>query len=440
MSTHVAPAAPDLDLDALVVDEPGRFRVHTRSYTDPGIFALEMDRVFGSTWVYVGHESEIPAPGNYKTAYLGLQPVIVSRTEDGQVHVLFNRCVHRASVVCREPKGTANFFRCPYHGWVYANDGRLKGVSYRRGAYAEDWDKPWGLHRPPRVETYRGLIFASADPDVPTLVEHLGKAKEWIDRQFNLSPVGEIELRYDPHVLDYHGNWKFIVENTVDGYHGNFVHESFWKVQERFGTASGQHGSYVEGTVDQIVKSRARTFNIGCRQGHGLARQPYPETAVDALLDGKFGDHYRTLDERYGRDELLRMLSNTFTMLFPTVAILHSQIRVIRPISVDRTEVTVYPFALKGAPEDLNVARLHGHERFYGPAGFGMPDDVEIFALNQQGLAASTVDWLILDRGLEREEPLESGDLTSDHTDETPQRAIHRAWKRLMAGGPRCPA
>lgn len=426
------PQDRDLDLDQLVLEGPGTFRVHTRNYTDPAIFQVEMDRIFGGTWVFVGHESEIPEPGAYKTAYMGVQPVIVTRTDDGTVNVLFNRCRHRASVVCREPKGTANFFRCPYHGWVYANDGRLKGVSYRRGAYEDDWDKPWGLQKPARVETYRGLIFANMREEAPSLVENLGMAREWIDRQFNMSPEGEIELRYDPHVLDYHGNWKFIVENTVDGYHGNFVHESFWKVQEKFGTASGQHGSYVEASVDELIKSRARTFNIGCKEGHGLARQPYPENAVDNLLKGEFADYYRELDDRYGREELLRMLSNTFTMVFPNVAILHSQIRVIRPISVDRTEVTVYPFALKGAPEQLNINRLHGHERFYGPAGFGMPDDVEMFALNQQGLAANSVDWLILERGLTREEPTESGDLTSDHTDETPQRAIHRAWKRLM--------
>lgn len=432
MRIDSASGATELDIEKLVVDEPGTFRVHTRCYTDPGIFQIEMDRIFSSTWVYVGHESEIPEPGNYKTSYMGLQPVIVTRTEDRGLNVLFNRCRHRASVVCREPKGTANFFRCPYHGWVYGNDGRLKGVSYAGGAYSEGWDKPWGLEKPARVETYRGLIFAKIDGDGPSLREHLGMATEWIDRQFDIAPEGEIELRYDPHVLDYHGNWKFIVENSVDGYHGNFVHDSFWKVQERFGTRSGQHGSYIEGDLDEIIESRARTFNIGCRQGHGLARQPYPPEAVDALLDGRFGAYYRDLEDRFGRDEMTKMISNQFTLIFPSVVILHSQIRVIRPISVDKTEVTIYPFALKGAPEEHNVARLRGHERFYGPSGFGMPDDVEMFALNQQGLAADAVEWLILERGFEREQELPSGDLTADHTDETPQRAIHRAWKRLM--------
>lgn len=437
MTDVLGTSGHDLDWDALVLDEPPKtFRVHTRNYTDPAIFRLEMERIFARTWVYVGHESEIAEPGSYKTTYIGLQPVIVTRAEDGAVNVMFNRCRHRASVVCREPKGTANFFRCPYHGWVYSNDGRLKGVSYARGAYDDGWDRPWGLEKPARVEIYRGLIFANVAEEGLSLEAHLGKAKEWIDRQFNLSPVGEIDLRYDPHILDYHGNWKFIVENTVDGYHGNFVHDSFWAVQEKFGTASGQHGSYVEGSLDEIIKSRSRTFTIGCTQGHGLARQPYPEGAVENLFGTPYAEYYRSLDATYGREEMLRMLSNTFTMIFPSVAILHSQIRVMRPVSADVTEVTVYPFALKGAPDELNTRRLHGHERFYGPAGFGMPDDVEMFALNQQGLAASSVDWLILERGFSREQPVgDDGDLTSDHTDETPQRAIHRAWKRLMAAG-----
>lgn len=425
----------DLDVDDLVVDEPRRFRVHARCYTDEDVFQIEMDRVFKNSWVYVGHESEISQLGGYKTAYIGTQPVIVTRGEGGKINVLFNRCRHRASVVCREPKGTASFFRCPYHGWVYGNDGRLKGVSMAKGAYADDWEGPWGLERPAQVDTYRGLIFTKVTVGGPTLLEHLGMATEWIDRQFNIAPEGQIDLRYDPHVLDYHGNWKFIVENSVDGYHGNYVHDSFWKVQARFGTESGQHGSYVESGIDEIIESRARTFNIGCEQGHGLARQPYPEEAVDALLTGKFGEYYRGLEQQYGREEMIKMISNQFTLVFPNLVILHSQIRVVRPITVDQTEVTIYPFALMGAPEEHNVARLRGHERFYGPTGFGMPDDVEMFALNQQGLAASSVDWLVLDRGFDREQRMPSGDLMADHSDETPQRSIHRAWKRLMAQG-----
>src|SRR5699024_10180174 len=113
------------DPNEYVMQTENKFRVHTDVYSDPKVFAVEMQRIFNRTWLYVGHESELPKPGNYKTAYLGLQPVIVSRGDDGQINVLYNRCRHRGAVVCREPKGFAHHFRCPYHGWIYGKDGHL---------------------------------------------------------------------------------------------------------------------------------------------------------------------------------------------------------------------------------------------------------------------------------------------------------------------------
>jgi benzoate/toluate 1,2-dioxygenase subunit alpha len=122
----------------LVVDSPDDFQVHTRVYTDPQIFAAEMANIFEKTWVYVAHESEIAQPGDYKTAAVGRMPVIVSRGEDRQVHVLLNICRHRGSVVCRDERGTSQFLRCPYHNWVYRNDGALVGIPDRR-RYPDGW-------------------------------------------------------------------------------------------------------------------------------------------------------------------------------------------------------------------------------------------------------------------------------------------------------------
>ena len=100
-------------LDALV--QPDRAR--TTLYTDPALFELEMTKVFENTWVWVAHASEIPKPGDFKTAHVGLQPVIVVRDRKGTVHVHVNRCRHRAATVCEVAKGKTNSFVCPYHGW-----------------------------------------------------------------------------------------------------------------------------------------------------------------------------------------------------------------------------------------------------------------------------------------------------------------------------------
>lgn len=434
-STSYPASSLATDPEDLILRAQGTFRVHGSVYTDTAVFRQEMNRIFSQTWVFVAHESQLPYGGDYKTTHIGLQPIIVSRDEEGAIHVLFNRCRHRAAVVCRMDRGTANYFRCPYHGWVYGNDGTLTGISQRGGAYAPDFDEPEGLQKAPRVETYRGLIFASLNPHVPSLVEHLGNARHWIDRQLNRAPEGTIDLRYSPHVSQYEGNWKFQAENTVDGYHGDHVHESFWMIQEEFGRASGTHGAYTQASVSDIKKMRRKGQVMGFKGGHGLWNTPMDAAALDTMLSGPYSDYYGGLLERYGRDEVLTMLSNINVFVFPNLGVLHGQLRVIRPIAVDRTEVSIYPFALTGAPEQHNEERLNGYERFFGPSSFGSPDDVEIFALNQEGLQAESVDWLILERGLGREKTVDEVDKTSHVTDETPQRQFYIQWVEQMSSG-----
>src|SRR4051812_44330241 len=165
----------------MVVDQPNDFRVHSLAYLEPEIFALEMERIFERTWVYIAHESELPARGDYITSQIGRQPIIVSRSADGAAHVLLNRCRHRGSAVCRIERGQAETFRCPYHGWVYRNDGSLLGVAQADG-YPEDLDKlALGLMPVPRVACYRGLIFASLSPTGETLEERLCHVRKYVD-------------------------------------------------------------------------------------------------------------------------------------------------------------------------------------------------------------------------------------------------------------------
>ena len=86
--------------------------VHRQIYTDPAIFDLEMARIFGQAWLFVGHTSQVPQPGDYITTELGRQPVIMVRHRDGGVHVLLNRCTHRGAKVVNERKGNAPRLTC----------------------------------------------------------------------------------------------------------------------------------------------------------------------------------------------------------------------------------------------------------------------------------------------------------------------------------------
>ncbi|MDX6343204.1 MAG: hypothetical protein QOH87_3342, partial [Trebonia sp.] len=157
-----------IDPGALVRDDGVRREI----YRDAEVFALEMERIFKRTWVFMAHDSELAASGDYLTMRIGTEPVVLVRGEDDQVRVLVNRCMHRGAIVCERAAGNAKSFRCQYHGWTYRNDGQLVGVPYPE-RQAADVRERLGLVALPRVESYRGLIFASFNPGVPPLTDYL---------------------------------------------------------------------------------------------------------------------------------------------------------------------------------------------------------------------------------------------------------------------------
>ncbi|MGH3383137.1 MAG: aromatic ring-hydroxylating oxygenase subunit alpha [Nocardioidaceae bacterium] len=409
----------------LVVEEPGRFRVHSDVYVRPDIFALEMSRIFETSWVFVAHESMVPNPGDYCTGAIGRQPVIISRDDHGEVHVLFNRCAHRGSVVCREERGHAATFRCPYHGWMYRNDGTLIGAAQRSG-YPKDFDT-WGLRlgAVPNVETYRGLIFANIAPDCEPLTERLSGVLRYVDAWCDRAPDGEVTVPTGAHRYDYPGNWKLQMENGVDGYHGNYVHESYANILERSGERKAADISRARNRVG------AKNYAKGLPHGDGLLER------ADGMLgtyDTKSNPEYRQqIADAYGDERMAEVLTQRNIFIFPNLYLFESHIRVIRPVEVDQTYVDVYPTTLVGASDQFNRDRLTEHQRFFGPASFGQPDDIEIFVCAQTGVNVGATPWMELSRGLAREEINEYGERVGHSTDENPQRSIYREWRKRMS-------
>jgi hypothetical protein len=133
------------------------------------------------------------------------------------------------------------------------------------------------------------------------------------------------------------------------------------------------------------------------------------------------------------RTEELLTARGTHLLVFPNLVLIGVQIRVIRPIKIDDTEVFLYPTFLKGAPHELNVARLRGHAAFYGPAGGGATDDLEMFERNQIGLSARVDPWLVLSRGRHQEYVDQESNIVGQITDEVTQRGIWRQWKKVMS-------
>ncbi len=389
----------DLDLYGMV--SPG-WEVSGRAYRDTEVFQAENERVFERCWIYLAHESEIAEPGSWKAAVVAGQPVVVVRDEDGRVHGLLNRCRHRAASVCQGQSGSAHMFRCAYHGWTYGLDGSLKAVTYDQAYDSLDRSK-LGLTPLGAVDTFRGFVFGRLSPEGPTLEEYLGAAAPYLEMVADQGTDG-IELSAGVQRLSYRGNWKLQVENTIDNYHFAFVHKSYLEIlRERSGTSSTM--------VRNILKNPTwRTIDLG--NGHSVA---------------EFGDP-RTGGHGVGIGTLPFNL-----IIFPTLGFVGAQLRQVIPLGPSETEVRLYPMMMRGAPPEESAALLRAHEGFYGPAGFGGPDDLEVaFERVTDGLDATVEDHVVFSRGAATEEQAPDGSRVGSSADEVPQRAFYRQWARMM--------
>jgi nitrite reductase/ring-hydroxylating ferredoxin subunit len=196
-------------------------------FNDERVFRAEMDRIFTSSWVFVAHDSEIPNTGDFVLRKIGLDSVIVSRSSKGEVNVLLNHCRHRGTEVCHEDRGNASHFRCPYHGWIYKNDGEFVGAPDMSLAYGKRENlKDAGLLKAPRVDSIHGFIFACLDPEGPSLREYLGGAAWMLDCMFALHPEGMVALG-PPERFTVRCDWKSGAENfSGDAYHVGTTHYS----------------------------------------------------------------------------------------------------------------------------------------------------------------------------------------------------------------------
>jgi anthranilate 1,2-dioxygenase (deaminating, decarboxylating) large subunit len=418
----VSPQVPDIA--SLVGDD----RVAGTLYTGPELFELEMDRIFHRTWVWVAHESEVAKAGDFKTAWVGRRPVIVTRDRRGGINVLLNRCRHRGASVCEVPKGNGNGFTCPYHAWSYALDGTLRGIPYPEGYEDVTEKKDLPLQRL-RVGTYAGMIFASFNDEIEPLEDFLGGARLWIDRFMKQGAGYPIKVQGE-HKFRFQGNWKIQLENTTDWYHFPIVHRS-WMSSVDAETAS---------MLSIMTDESAVTHALG--NGHSVSVSVAEHADLD-VDDGteKLQDRFSHVIEELSKDmpaervrRIVRSLHGAgFNLnLFPNVAMSMSFFRVLRPVSVAETEIRHVALGLDGGPEIVNRERLRIHEHFQGPFGFGSPDDAEAWNRVQRGVTGGVDMPIMVNRGLGREKPNDLGQPTSHATDETGMREAYAMWKAMM--------
>ena len=402
-------------------------KVHGSLYSDAEIFKEEMERIWFKTWVYVGHESEVPKNNDFVMKSIGPQPIIMIRDKEGVVQLLQNRCPHRGNQVCVKDKGNAKMFTCPYHSWTFANTGELIGFAFPEGYEGnEDADKSkLGLAKVARVESYRGFVFGCMSEEGVSLKDYLGGAAETLDRLCETSPEGEIEVTSGFLKHQTRSNWKFLVENETDGYHPAFVHASIFNVSD-----SGIGSLYG-------AKSTALTRDYGNGHTEVDLRPEFRKADKPLQWFGtsaeRLPDYVAKMNNAYGEEKAREILidGTPHVMIYPNLFIAEIQLFVIQPIAVNETIQHVTALQFKGAP-DLNRRMRQQTMGSVGPAGFLLADDSEMYERTQRGVESRDPEWLFLGRGEQRETRDEDGFRVSHATDETPSRGIWRHYKSLM--------
>jgi phenylpropionate dioxygenase-like ring-hydroxylating dioxygenase large terminal subunit len=435
----------DLDLSSYV--QPAR--VHRRLYTDPKIFNLEMERIFGRAWIYVGYESQIRTPGDYVCTQIGRKPVILVRDADGQVRVIHNQCAHRGALVVASEQGHTDEFMCCYHGWTYHLDGKLKAVPLQHG-YPREFDPKnpkTAMLEVPRVTSYRGFVFASEAEDGPSLQEFLGHMTTSLDDMVDRAPDGALELAGGVFKHGYDGNWKLYLENLCDAAHPLFVHRSSIDAAQQ--QADDVYSDGAGEIAIRQMRQNGAPYSFWESQvgiwtypnGHSFLGDYHDDSKlVAALKDPLFRDYIAALEQKRGKErtkeilEVRRWNSN----VYPNLSFMSQfqQLRVVHPISVNRTVVHTYCFRLKGAPEQMFRNTISFANIVNGTGSLVLTDDLEIYNRVGLGLSSEGAEWIEIGRGFDSDQPdAHGGRRGKNSTSEVYIRNMFDAWLGYMTNG-----
>ncbi|MRT01112.1 Rieske 2Fe-2S domain-containing protein [Ralstonia pickettii] len=389
-----ASALNELLSTAVVDDEAaGIFRCRRDIFTNPDLFELEMKHIFENNWVYLAHESQIPNNNDYYTTWIGRQPIVITRDKTGELHAVINACAHKGAMLCRRKHGNKGSFTCPFHGWTFSNTGKLLKVKDEKTTEYPVQFNTHGSHdlkKIARFESYRGFLFGSLNADVQTLEAYLGEARVIIDQIVDQAPDGLEVLRGNSSYV-YDGNWKMQMENGCDGYHVSTVHWNYAATMGRRKEGGTQ-------AVDANSWSKSVAGVYGFEHGHILLWTKTMNPEVRPVYA-----HRDEIKARVGETQTDFIVNQTRNLcLYPNVFLMDqfsTQIRVVRPISVNKTEVSIFCFAPKGESATDRATRIRQYEDFFNVTGMGTADDLEEFRACQNGYAGTTALWNDLSRG-----------------------------------------
>jgi phenylpropionate dioxygenase-like ring-hydroxylating dioxygenase large terminal subunit len=346
-------------------------RIDRRIFADPAIYERELERIFARCWLFLCHDSQLPKPNDYLTTYMGRDPVIVTRHADGTIGCYLNMCRHRGNRICRADAGNAKTFVCPFHGWTYRNTGALDHVPGFKEVYHGELDMAsHGLVPVAKIDAYKGMVFATFDPDAEPLVDYLGDMAWYLDVMLDKRASG-VEFLHGAHKWRIKCNWKYPADNFVgDTYHGPVSHQSAW--------VAG-----FEGNPRRKVAYGYEGFQISPGGGHGLGVRwcASPDEYLEYSLP-EFRDYERErlpeAESRLGATRAWK-IAGVHANIFPNLSLLWQAgaIRVWHPLGPDLTEAWGWCFVDRDAPAAVkDEYRRHMVHR-HSTSGTWEADDVD---------------------------------------------------------------
>ncbi len=420
--TRPEPEAADSRSTRLSFPRRDGSRVPFAVFNSPEIYALEQERIYrGPTWSFLGLEAEIPKPGDFKRSYIGDTPVVMTRGEDGALVAWVNRCAHRGAEVCRLPRGNASTHTCVYHQWSYDAKGNLLSVPFRKGTknmtgMPEDFDLAKHSLQRLRVESYRGLVFATFSSGVCDLVEYIGPVmRPYVDRIFH-KPV--VYLGCTRQYSD--SNWKLYFENVKDPYHASLLH---------------------------LFHTTFNIFRVGMKaQILADPAQGLHSVVLTIAQDERGADAYkaqnlRTFDDKFTLEDLSilgliqeydEISTNHIQPIFPQLVIhqIHNTLaaRQLLPKGPDHFELIFHFFGYEDDTPELRNLRIK-QANLVGPAGYISMEDTEATELVQRGIAGSESGSSVLE--MARSAPEEPHSVISEGL----IRQFWEGYRQLMGFG-----
>ena len=430
----------DSEIAALV--EPDR--AHRKAYVDPELFELEMERIFESCWVYIGHESQVKKPGDYYLARVGRQPMMMTRDHNGEIYVLYNRCPHRGSQLCSARSGNAGKrIRCSYHAWMFNLDGSLDSIPAVDGydGTGRSVSSPeFQVRKAPRADNYRGFWFASLAEDGPDLESYLGYSKAAFDQLIDRAPGGETEVVGECFQMIQQSNWKIFLENQLDASHPGATHESSGvaaMMVERDMREAGEEPPLSYGFISDFAR-----IGIEGWGKFGTAAHPNGHCTLEGYMglrpdDPDTNEYVKCMYDSYGEDRAEEILGVNLhhVLVYPCLSVQPplQQLRAVRPLAPNRTLTEIWHFRLKDAPEAIYQRALGYYYLVNSPSTMINADDLFNWWKVQHGLESDGGDWVnfhrnagfdVIEDNVRRSPP---GSMS-----EMPMRHMMHVWKDHM--------